>query len=159
MGPKWNYVIWGVLNFLYSVPYILRARKKKNTEGTMTLSVVSRFFGMILTFHLFAVSLVLVYTATVEDGIAILSRMFSSSFFIWNFNDILLYGRAYMLYGHLMLVAIMLLVEWVNREELFGLVIMPKWRSLRWGMYLCMAIGILFFGRYHSPTEFFYFQF
>lgn len=158
-GAKWNYVIWGVLNFLYSVPYILRARKTKTRKEAGIGGPLVKLLGMLLTFHLFAVSLVFVYTATAEDGIMVLSRMFSSSFFEWNFQDVLLYGRAYLLYGHLLVIALMLGIEWINREEPFGLVIVPRGRLVRWPMYLLMAVAILFFGRYHAPTEFFYFQF
>jgi len=145
-------VIWGALNGLYYLPLMLRGQQKSNTD----LPAEGRLFpsggelvGILTTFSLTLLAWVFFRADSVPHAIAILGRAFTTT---PTFTGLDVFLRS------LALGALILAVEWLQRDKQHALDCRTWPGYLRWVAYLAIVLGILVLGNFGS-TEFIYFQF
>ncbi len=149
-GASWTMIAWGGLHGLFILPTMLlqhRSGRKKQEKPWRWTRVPGYLLGVLITFTLFCLTLVVFRSADMGVAVAYLERI----------------GRVP--WGALAIerrigvfILIMLIAEWFNRHQEHGLTLngVPS-RVLRWAIYLCLATLIFFFGA--PPQTFFYFQF
>jgi D-alanyl-lipoteichoic acid acyltransferase DltB (MBOAT superfamily) len=156
-GANWTFVIWGGLNGLYQVLYVL-TRRPAASLGRLTLlpSWLAALLSGLLTFHLVVVAWVFFRAATVPDALTVLSRIAQS---VPRLPDLL---RNYTFSGSMLLsiglIAFLFMVELIDEHR-------PVWASLRarpvylrWAVYYTLIGCLLLLGTWNL-SQFVYMQF
>ncbi|QAA81281.1 MBOAT family protein [Aequorivita sp. H23M31] len=156
-GANWTFVVWGALNAMYFLPLLLTNNNRKNLDAVAEGRLfpdLREFLSILVTFGLTVFAWIFFRANDLRHAFSIIKKILSASFFsIPNFPDI-----TYALVT-LFLVALFFCIEWLGRDEEFGISkIAVKWnRPYRWGFYFALiALMFIFSGR---EQEFIYFQF
>lgn len=144
-GANWTFLVWGMYNGLLFIPQIWRKKKKYLNvvaDGRLFPSF-SEWLSILCTFFMVLMGWILFRSETVIDAWQYIKRMFSLSFFTPpSIGRLQLMG----LMEGLAAIVLMLVFEWLNRRNDFGLQICGTNRVLRWVIYLLLAMAcILFF--------------
>lgn len=151
-GANWTYVAWGGYNAcLLTIGRWLGANHQSPQSDIPTWRSIPR---VIFTFLLVAIGWIVFRSATLAEACDYLTRLFTTlpSFSLSGLQ----HGKVALLYC-----AMMLVVEWVQRDrlcplQLEGLAI-GRYQVVRWAIYYLVLI-LVFFGRGEEQT-FIYFQF
>lgn len=153
-GANWTYLAWGALNAIYFIPLLLAGKNRNYLDIVAKGKLIpnlKELSQILITFLLTNLAWIYFRSQTIGQANDYLVRIFKlqqgysansliSSYFI-------------------LLLALFILVEWLNREKHHGLEIssLPKW--LRWSAYFLIFGTIIFMGNLKSNYEFIYFQF
>lgn len=152
-GASWTFIIWGALNAIYFLPLLLSKNNRANLDTVASGRLLPSFLElgqMLLTFALTCLAWVFFRAHNTGEAVSYLSGIFDSSLFhVPELQSIPL----------LLLIALLILIEWVQREKQHGLEFEPghKYRSLRWSSYIVLCILIL--SHFGEANTFIYFQF
>ncbi len=152
-GANWTFIVWGFLNALYFLPLMLAGRNRRFLDvpasGRLFPSL-AEVSNILITFFLTVLAWIFFRAESVTHALAYLSGVYSTSLFsppeVWPLS----------LFG---LLALLLLVEWVQRDKEHGLELLELnlRRPYRWGIYFVITVIIFIFSG--SQQEFIYFQF
>lgn len=148
-GANWTFVVWGALHAAFFLPLLLTDSNRKYTD-TGSLPTWSDAWRMVVTFAQVALAWVFFRADTVQGAFQYVARMVSPSLF----SPPTLGSKKVLLF-----VLVMLVVEWINRQEHHGFAL-ERWalgRPVRWAGYLALGYLVLFFGG--ASETFIYFQF
>ena len=108
---------------------------------------------MLLTFVLATVGWVLFRADTIHDAVVYLCNMLTHGFFQHpvGFGDL---GCRVLLLA----LPLLVVVEWLNRSAEHGMARLPRWRWVRWLIYMVLIFLILAFAQ-TGEMPFIYFQF
>ncbi|MEO6151385.1 MAG: MBOAT family O-acyltransferase [Mucilaginibacter sp.] len=156
-GANWTFLAWGFLNALYFLPLMLRGNNRKNVDliakGRM-LPTLREVLQMLSTFALTVFAWIFFRAASMEEALAYLKRIFTTSWFTVPTHT----GMEILLP---VLIAALLIIEWVNREKPHALqnVTGPllKYKAARWSYYCILLWLIIWVGA--QQQSFIYFQF
>lgn len=156
-GANWTFIIWGALNALYFLPFLISNKNRNNLDVVAKgkyIPTLKEFFSIIATFVLTTFSWIFFRAESVGHAIRYISQIFSVSIFknpVYHNDD---YTRPIFL-----LILIFVLIEWMGREQLYAIerLDMLKHKSMRHTFYYALIILIFWFGG--KPQEFIYFQF
>jgi alginate O-acetyltransferase complex protein AlgI len=158
-GANWTFIVWGFLNALYFLPLLLLNQNRKNLNTVSTnrfLPSFKEFFQIILTFCLTTFAWIFFRSKDLTSAFDYINRMFSKTLLsvpklktgIDNTNMCLT----------LVFIVLMVLIEWVNRRNVFVFERMHKAK-----IYLQLAAVIFFtvmlFLFTGDQQNFIYFQF
>lgn len=155
-GANWTFLAWGAFHALLFLPLILLGKNRKYTDtvasGRAFPSLVE-LVKMITTFLWAALGWILFRADSIEDAWEYIKLMFTHFFegtpWISSPMD-----------GWILTISITLLivVEWLNRNEAHEFARQPRQRWLRWSGYIAILFMI---GAYMTTNEmpFIYFQF
>ncbi len=151
-GASWNFIIWGSLNGLYTLPALL-LRKRSPKDGDFEhrlLPSPGQLFRMVRAVTLWSFSLIFFRADTVTDSFGYIEQMLSAP---W--NTALDHSQYWLMTG----VGLSLIVfEWFNRSGSHALSIGHLPRPIRWFMYCACSLLIFVFGAVNG-RDFVYFQF
>jgi D-alanyl-lipoteichoic acid acyltransferase DltB (MBOAT superfamily) len=157
-GAGWNFVLWGALSALYFLPLMLMNKNRTHLEivakGKL-LPSMRELAQMGFTFLLFAFSLIVFRSESLDNIVIHVAGLFSKSLF--SIPD---YPGIKNAIPVLYLVVFMLLMEWWGREKQFAISHLGEnwpW-YFRWPVY---ALIVFLIGMYMQTeqTPFIYFQF
>lgn len=152
-GANWTFIVWGAFHALLFLPLILMKQNRKHTDTVAE----GRYFPnlkelsqILITFFLVVIGWVFFRADTMTDAIQYLDGIFSQSLMtIPNLSG---------MNGLLFSIAVMILIEWMQREKQHGLQLTRiQNQYLRWVAYATVIFLIFMFGG-RSET-FIYFQF
>lgn len=156
-GANWTFIVWGAINALYFLPLMVLGRNRRNIEtiasGKLKPSL-KEIFQMLLTFCLTVIAWIFFRSQSVSQGFDYLFAIFSKSLFtLPQFKNM---GWALVTF---IIIIIFLIIEWIGREKKYAIELMgiQSSRKLRWFLYFCITISIIYFGG--KPEAFIYFQF
>lgn len=156
-GANWTFIVWGALNAIYFLPLLLTNKNRNNIEivakGKFLLSLKELFF-MIITFSLTVLAWIFFRAENIQHALVYISDIFSASFFT---IPELLSPKQEMVYT-MLCICLLLIVEWLQREQKHGFSIHSLNRNLRWTLYFIITLTIITFGHF-GENEFIYFQF
>ena len=149
-GANWTFVIWGLLNGLYFLPYILLKRNRANLDtvaASRWYPNLREILGMAITFAATCLAWIFFRAETVGDALVYLQHMAAP--------DLLSMPTSR---SFLPAIALFTLFEWWHRHNQNPLANISSRRPIRWLVYLLACFLIVFFG---SPQKnaFIYFQF
>lgn len=151
-GANWTFIVWGGLNALYFLPLLVTDKNRQNLEiaaqGRLIPSF-KEFFQILITFALTCLAWIFFRAASVGQAIEYIQGIFSIKLF--SVPD----GLPVKV---LALVAVMFIIEWINREKVHGLQIQRFNPWVRRVLYL-FVIYIIFRYANFGNNEFIYFQF
>jgi len=157
-GANWTFIIWGLLNALYFLPLLLRKRNRQHlgvaAQGRL-LPSIRECLQIAGTFALTLVAWVFFRAQNLTHAFQYLSGIFSRS--LWDFP---LFKDVVPEMVTLLLVIILLVIEWIGREQQFAIARMGfTWkRPFRWLFYASIIFLIGMFMQ-TKETPFIYFQF
>lgn len=150
-GANWTFVAWGAYHAVLFLPLILLGKNRKYTNvvaENRLLPSIKELGQMLLTFLLAMIGWVLFRSETIGQAWDFLRGMFSRTLFTVPSIPL----------RTLLFVAIMLVVEWVQRKKEHGFVMNGvKSSVLRYACYLAVLVVIFGFGVFNET--FIYFQF
>jgi D-alanyl-lipoteichoic acid acyltransferase DltB (MBOAT superfamily) len=154
-GANWTFVIWGAYHALLFFPLLLLGKNRKYTNIVAVdryLPNLTEAFQMLFTFFLAMIGWVIFRSENMNQCADYFAHMCSSSLFQVSIE----YGKR-----AVMMIVLMFVVEWLNRDKQHGLQFDYKGifskSSLRWGIYLVLILIIILFRG--SQSDFIYFQF
>lgn len=155
-GANWTFLVWGTYHAVLFLPLILLGKNRKHTNvvaAGRTLPTLKELGQMVLTFFLAAMGWVLFRADTIAQAIEYYRLMFANLF--KGSPNITSQLNLWVL---VVAIALLTVVEWLNREQEHEFVRQPRSRYLRWGLYI---IIIFMIGAYMVTNEmpFIYFQF
>jgi D-alanyl-lipoteichoic acid acyltransferase DltB (MBOAT superfamily) len=150
-GANWTFVVWGFLHALFFMPLLLTNKNRQNVATIESrLPNLKEGIGILRTFLLVDIAWVFFRAESVPAAITYFGGMMSPS----------ILARPEILPLKLLLaIALMLGVEWINRNESHGLSLAsrPVPAPYKWLGYLFLVYLILLFGG--DSENFIYFQF
>lgn len=150
-GANWTFVVWGAYHALLFLPLIVMGKNRKYTNivaEERVLPSLKEFGQMLLTFLLAMIGWVLFRSETIGQAWDFLGGMFDKSLFTMPAIPV----------KTLLFVAIMLVVEWIQRKKEHGFVMDGvKSGVLRYACYIAVLAVIFVFGVFNE--SFIYFQF
>lgn len=155
-GANWTFLAWGTYHAVLFLPLILLGKNRKHTNvvaAGRALPTLKELGQMVLTFFLAAMGWVLFRADTIAQAIEYYRLMFANLF--KGSPNITSQLNLWVL---VVAIALLTVVEWLNREQEHEFVRQPRSRYLRWGLYI---IIIFMIGAYMVTNEmpFIYFQF
>ena len=156
-GANWTFIVWGALNAIYFLPLLLLRRNRQNLDIVAHGNYLPSFYEfscMISTFTLTVLAWIFFRAENIGHAINYLLNIFSRSPI-----TIIQFATKLNALTTMVLVIIFVIIEWIGRENQHALAKLGiKWkRPLRWTMYYCLIVSILFF--INNQQEFIYFQF
>lgn len=157
-GANWTFIFWGILNAIYFLPLLLTNNNRKYLDtvakGKM-LPSIKELLQILTTFSLTLLAWIFFRADSITHATSILIEIFSCSIFsIPDFSNRL--GAMITLE----FIALLLIVEWIGREDLYGIAFLRriKSRATRYFIYYLIIGLIIYFGNF-SENQFIYFQF
>lgn len=155
-GANWTFVAWGAYHALLFLPLILLGKNRRYTDTVAAgraLPSLRELGQMLLTFLLAATGWVLFRSDSIEQAFEyyglLTKHLFDGPPTITSPLDAWVIGVS---------IAVMVVVEWINRDRPHEFARQPRQRALRWGGYIVLLFAI---GAYMVTNEmpFIYFQF
>ncbi len=150
-GANWTFIVWGLLHALYFIPLLLLKRNREHIDVVALnklLPSIKELFQMLLTFFLVVIAWIFFRAENLKEAFNYIAHLMSPSLFS--------FPTVYR--SNMILVAILIIVEWIQREKQHALEIEGiKHPAFRWIIYSVVCFTIYFFGINHQP--FIYFQF
>ena len=157
-GANWTFVCWGLLHATFFLPWLLLKRKTGGHGKTRDVVASDRALPnlrelgcMLATFFMAQYLPNFIFRArTLSEAGQWLSRAvdFASYAALELPHEARVAGP---------MLALLLVVEWINRREAFGFARLPKMAWLRWVIYYVVIILIIFYAP--GSQTFVYFQF
>ncbi|KMQ68246.1 hypothetical protein ACM39_10420 [Chryseobacterium sp. FH2] len=136
-GPRFTFVLFGLLHGLYYIPLILKDRLNKKKKFSKTIPTLQEFGNILLTMGMVCFALVLFVAPNLTDAFGMYARIFSFSLFsIPQFINVKILG----------LIAILVLFDWLNKDQEHGLAISRYRPLVRRGIYLFLIFIIMYYG-------------
>ena len=157
-GANWTFFIWGLLNAIYFLPLLLTKRNRANLEVVAQgkhLPSILEIMQMGRTFFLAVLAWIFFRSDNVSMAFDYLSRIFSSSLFtVPDFKD------KHMAFITVLLIGFFIAVEWIGRENQFGIehILKKRPKFIRWSFFTLIIFLIGIFMK-TEETPFIYFQF
>lgn len=149
-GANWTFILWGAFHALLFLPLILMGKNRKYTDivaANHWLPNIKEFGQMLLTFILAALGWILFRSQNIGEAVDFFAALFSSGHLGANFPM-----------RTLTFVAILLVVEWLQRKREHGLDMTGVHNGVvRYFCYLSVLTLIFVFGVFNET--FIYFQF
>jgi D-alanyl-lipoteichoic acid acyltransferase DltB (MBOAT superfamily) len=152
-GANWTFIVWGALNALYFLPYLLtksnRAHLEIVSEGRL-LPDIRDVLKMAFTFSITVFAWIFFRAENLGHALVYIGNIFDSSLFM--IPEI----RPREL---IILLVTFLSVEWLGREHPFAIAGLSNIRNtwIRWSVYfIILALIFIFMG---EEQQFIYFQF
>jgi D-alanyl-lipoteichoic acid acyltransferase DltB (MBOAT superfamily) len=153
-GANWTFIVWGGFHALLFMPLLLMKKNRKNTDTVAEnhwLPSIKEFFQMILTFALVVFGWIFFRADSIHQAIEYIGGIFDMSFFS---KSLYIVGTSKTLFC----LAIMVVVEWFQRQKEHGLSIdFIKYKVIRIAIYYILLFLVLEFGA--NQQSFIYFQF
>lgn len=149
-GANWTFLAWGAFHALLFLPLILLGKNRKHTDNVAEgrlLPSLKEAGQMLLTFVLAAFGWILFRSQSIGEAVGFIGGIFTSGF-----AGVNLPMRT------LVFVAILLVVEWLQRNREHGLSMENvRYGVVRYACYLSVLALIFLFGVFNET--FIYFQF
>ncbi|WNJ19763.1 MBOAT family O-acyltransferase [Pontibacter sp. G13] len=150
-GANWTFIIWGFLNAVYYLPVMLSGKNRRFLGGVAEgrwLPTPREGLQIFITFVLTCIAWVFFRAESVGHAWTYLVEMFTSGF-----------GPVGTDAKFIPYIAVLLLIEWIQRDKEYPLQLTDRPLSLRWGLAIPIVLGIVLFANVAEDMSFIYFQF
>lgn len=136
-GPRFTFVLFGLLHGIYYIPLILNNKLNKKKKLSKWFPAPREFGNILLTMLLVCFALVLFVAPNLTDALGMYQRIFSVSFFsIPQFMKIKVLG----------LIGLLIFIDWLNKDQEHGLEIRRFNPLIRRGLYIFLILMLMYFG-------------
>ncbi len=156
-GANWTFVIWGALNGIYQVLTVATENIRERLGRTVRVpNAIRSIFGALITFHLVTIAWVFFRAASIEDALAVFSRITGAFarlpilFSAYNYTEEIITS--------VVLIGVLLVVEIADEQRLFWEKLRARPVYVRWSVYYAMIFGLVILGKW-GFKQFVYMQF
>lgn len=154
-GANWTFIFWGFLHAVFFLPLLIIGTKKDSSVAAYdrALPSMAELKAILLTFVMAMFGWLFFRAPNIMTAVTWFGEIFNPCSWADAFPNKLPdeFGISLgSIFG-------MVIIEWVNRREMFGFARLPKIAALRWTIYL-LAIAAIVFGAPASQS-FVYFNF
>lgn len=136
-GPKFTFVLFGLLHGLYYIPLIVKDKLNKKKKFSGSVPTIKEFGNIVLTMLLVCFALVLFASPDLKAALGMYGKIFSLSLFsVPQFIKIKILG----------LIGILVIIDWINKDQEHGLDIKRFHPLARRAVYISLIFLILYFG-------------
>ncbi len=149
-GANWTFMAWGAYHALLFLPLILLGKNRKYTNDATWREIPQ----MLLTFGLAVIGWIIFRIESITDFIPYLKGM-------WQFGTLRASYRFFTMASIRWtsgFIIIMLIIEWINRNQQHGLQRLPRNVWMRWLIYI-LIFGCCYYQLLSGEQMFIYFQF
>jgi len=148
-GANWTFIVYGCLQGLYYVPLVVNNQINKKKKLSKTVPTFKELGNIIYTMALVCFALVLFVAPSLKDAFEMYGKIFSLSLFsVPQFIKIKILG----------LIGIVILIDWINKDQEHGLEISRFKPTVRRAFYIFLIFMIMYFGVFGN-SSFIYQQF
>ena len=152
-GANWTFIVWGALNALYFMPYLLLNKNRNNVEIVAkgrSFPSINELFQILFTFSLTVFAWIFFRSENIASALHFIGKIFSKSLFVTPSV------KPYFLF---IFIAVFIIIEWLGREQEYALANFGfGWQKpVRWAAYYTLVLAIFYFAG--SEQRFIYFQF
>ncbi|KMQ66278.1 hypothetical protein ACM46_01650 [Chryseobacterium angstadtii] len=148
-GANWTFIVYGALQGLYYVPLVVNNQINKKKKLSKTIPTFKELGNMVYTMALVCFALVLFVAPGLKEAFGMYGKIFSFSLFsIPQFIKIKILG----------LIGIIVLIDWINKDQEHGLDIKRFHPVIRRALYVFLIFLIMYYGVF-SNGSFIYEQF
>ncbi len=159
-GANWTFLVWGGLNALFIMPSIILQTNRNNiivVAKGRKLPTIKEFLSIVITFIVVTFAWIFFRAENLHHAGAYIMRIFNKDLFtipIFQYKELIKVPVILVLIGFCMI------VEWLGRENNYGLEKIGKnWNFLlRWSFY-SFIIFLIFMYMELKESPFIYFQF
>lgn len=142
-GPRFTFVLFGLLHGLYYIPLIVKDKLNKKKKIAGTFPTIKEVGNMVLTMLMVCFALVLFAAPDLKSALGMYGRIFSFSLFtIPQFIKIKILG----------LIGIVILIDWINKDQEHGLDIKRFHPVLRRAFYVFLIFIIMYYGVFSNGS-------
>lgn len=142
-GPRFTFVLFGLLHGLYYIPLIVKDKLNKKKKITGTFPTIKELGNIVLTMLMVCFALVLFAAPDLKSALGMYGRIFSFSLFtIPQFIKIKILG----------LTGIIVLIDWINKDQEHGLDIKRFHPLLRRCLYVFLIFIIMYYGVFSNGS-------
>ncbi|HEX9075967.1 MAG TPA: MBOAT family O-acyltransferase [Anaerolineae bacterium] len=156
-GANWTFVIWGGLNGVYQILTLATEGIRERLGRIIRVpNVIGSLFGAVVTFHLVTIAWVFFRAASIEDALAVFSRIAGS----FQRLPTLLSSYAYTedIITSAVLIGILVVIELLDEHRMFWEKLRVRPVYVRWAVYYALIFGLLILGKW-GFKQFVYMQF
>lgn len=136
-GPKFTFVLFGLLHGLYYIPLIVKDKLNKKKKFSGSVPTIKEFGNIVLTMLLVCFALVLFASPDLKAALGMYGKIFSLSLFsVPQFIKIKILG----------LIGILVVIDWINKDQDHGLDIKRFHPFTRRAVYIFLIFLIMYFG-------------
>ncbi|MFD2518528.1 MBOAT family O-acyltransferase [Salinimicrobium flavum] len=157
-GANWTFIVWGLLNALYFLPFVLSKKIKSHTGTVAEFSKfpsIKEVLNIMLTFFLALIGIIFFRAENIDIAFDYILGMWDYTLFEIPYYRGIGYARPLII-----LIIIFLIIEWIGRKYNFALEILKNIEKgwIRKFIYslIILVIGIYM---YTGTNNFIYFQF
>ncbi len=156
-GAHWKFVVYGFINALHFVPYILKGKNTKYKEvvaHNRYLPNLRECYGMLQTFTFLVFARIFFRAESLTAAVGYLKGIFSESLF-----ELPHFSNTKALFLVLVFIAFFFIIEWLGRDKDHALekLLVNHKKTYRWVFYYSIVFMILYFNG--EVQQFIYFQF
>lgn len=156
-GANWTFIVWGALNAIYFLPFLLTNRNRKNLEPASqgkAVPSIKDLASIFMTFSLTVFAWIFFRADSMGHAMDYISRIASPSLFTIPAFE----GMPGAL-TTILVVLVFVMVEWNGRESQYAISdLAAKWAGpRRYALYYALIAAIFWFGG--KEQQFIYFQF
>ena len=155
-GANWTFIVWGGIHAAFFLPYIMLHKNRSYIDTVAKgkfLPSIKEIFQMFTTFLIVMISWIFFRAEDLTQAVDFIRKMLYLHGYSYIFN------HRQLAIINLCLIIILLFIEWISREEQYGLE--KQWQLLkrpyRWAIYFIIFMVILTFSG--QQETFIYFQF
>ncbi len=151
-GANWTFVLWGLLNGIYFLPYIFTntlVRYKDPPDSHKYFPAMRTLLQILLTFHLITFSRILFKSTNLSQA---------NDYFMGLVTRHSLLMPPKFLLQHLHWCLFLVVIEWINRFRTYALDFKAPW-LVRYAVYASVALLIILYHKPLSLQEYYYFRF
>ncbi len=156
-GANWTFVIWGALNGLYQLLAVLTDGLRAKIGKLLHIpGFIGALLGSLVTFHLVLVAWVFFRASSVDNALAVFSRVQASLprlptlFTTYNYTDEIVLS--------VILIGVLLLVELLDEHRQFWETLRLRPTYVHWAVYYALIFGLIILGKW-GLSQFVYMQF
>lgn len=153
-GANFTFIAWGAFHALLFIPLLLVKKNRNHIDAIKGKEIINPMviIRILFTFVMVSIAWIFFRSETITDAFIYIKQM------VFTFFDAP--AKQYAIHKQPIFYALlgMIVMEWINRKQAFGLLIQPRNNILRWVIYLAVSFAILLYGNF-SQTEFIYFAF
>ncbi len=148
-GANWTFILWGAFHATLFLPLIMMGKNRRYTNNVASGKLfpsVKELIQIIFTFSLATIGWIIFRADNINQVFIYLKTMFGSTFFTLPQISI-----------SFIYIAVLLIVEWLNREKRFEFDITIKYKVLRYIIYYAIMLACILLST--QQENFIYFQF
>ena len=149
-GANWTFIVWGILNAAYFLPFMLLGTNRKNLDVVAQgkyLPTLKEFMNILLTFSLTVFAWIFFRAENLSHAYSYIYNMFLGLFHKASYIQTLNHVYWEVGFDFILLLIFFILIEWLGREGQYAIADLEKKlkRSLVYIMYYSIIIMIFIF--------------